>query len=339
MMKTVPTLLGDTATILLLVSNPKEQQLLTRVLSSTGCRLQVVNSIEEAEQTIMQSNVDLLVADYDQESQSLEANGLAAFDSFLSRFSQQRASHWVNGHTKILLLAERRNNTEMRDIFNLSFVSNIVAKSHDFDADELIITVGKIVRNDIFGPEKYLCYGATPVAYEVSSSSQKELLIQSLTDYASGIGVNKRIVSAACTVADELLMNAIYNAPIYPNGVRPYARRMRTVPVDLQPNETCFFSFASDGRQLVISVRDRFGSLTPEKIRSYMSRCFAMGDNQIEQKQGGAGMGFYFIMQNLNKLIVNISPGRGTEFIGILDISGTYREYVERYKSFHIFVG
>ena len=339
MMKVVPTLLGDTATILLLVSNPKEQQLLTRVLSSTGCRLQVVSSIQEAEEIIMQNSIDLLVADYDQESQAFDSNGLAAFDDFLARFSQQRASHWVNGKTKILLLAERRNNEEMRKIFSLSFVSNIVAKSHDFDPDELIITVGKIIRNDIFGAEKYLCYGATPIAYEVSSSTQKEPLLQALTDYAEGIGINKRIVSAACGVADELLMNAVYNAPIYANGVRPYARRLRTIPVDLQPNETCFFSFASDGQQLVISVRDRFGSLTPEKIRSYMSRCFGMGDNQIEQKQGGAGMGFYFIMQNLNKLIVNISPGRGTEFIGILNISGSYRDYVERYKSFHIFVG
>lgn len=339
MMKVVPTLLGDTATILLLASDPKEQMILTKILSATGCRLQVVNSIMEAEQTICQMSVDLLVADYDQEAQKLEVNGLAAFDNFLARVSRQSASHWVNGQTKILLLAERRNNDEMRNIFNLSFVSNIVAKSHNFDPDELIITVGKIIRNDIFGAEKYLCYGAMPIAYEVSSSSQKELLLQALRDYAEGLGVNKRIVAAACTVADELLMNAVYNAPIYPNGVRPYARRMRSVPVDLEPNETCFFSFASDGRQLVISVRDRFGSLTPDKIRSYMSRCFGMGSDQIEQKQGGAGMGFYFIMQNLNKLIVNISPGRGTEFIGILDISGTYREYVERYKSFHIFVG
>ena len=130
-------------------------------------------------------------------------------------------------------------------------------------------------------------------------------------------------------------MNAIYNAPIYPNGVRPYARQSRTIPVELQPNETCFFSFASDGTNFLISVHDRFGSLTPEKIRGYLVRCFSMGDDQIEQKQGGAGMGFYFIMENLNKLIVNISPGRGTEFIGIIDISGTYRDYIERCKSFH----
>lgn len=338
-MKIVPTLLADTATILLLATTPKEQAVLTKALSATGCNLQVVSSVQEAEQTIMHRNVDLLVVDYDSQTQMLETNGRAALDNFLERFAQLPASHWVNGRTRILLLAERRNREEMHNIFGLSFSSNIVAKTHDFSPEELIITVGKIIRNDIFGIEKYLCYGATPVAYEVTSSTQKDPLLHALSDYAANIGINKRIISTITAVADELLMNAIYNAPIYPNGVRPYARRSRTVPVELQPGETCFFSFASNGTQFILSVRDRFGSLTPEKIRGYLARCFAMGNDQIEQKQGGAGMGFYFIMENLNKLVVNISPGRGTEFIGIIDISGTYRDYVEQYKSFHIFVG
>lgn len=337
-MKAVPNLIADTATILLLASVPKEQAVLTRTLSATGCHLQVVSTIEEAEQAIMSQNIDLLVADYDQQARDFDVYGRSAFDYFLERFAQLPASHWVNGQTRILLLASRRKREEMHYLFNLPFASNIVAKTSDFAPQEIITTVGKIVRNDIFGIEKYLCYGATPLAYEVSSSLQKDPLLNALSDYALSIGINKRIISAVSGVADELLMNAIYNAPVYSNGVRPYARRSRTVPVELEPAETCFFSFASDGNQLLVCVRDRFGSLTPEKIRGYLARCFAMGNDQIEQKQGGAGMGFYFIMENLNKLIVNISPGRGTEFIGIIDISGSYRDYIERYKSFHIFV-
>ncbi|MBQ9817373.1 MAG: hypothetical protein IJM59_07920 [Proteobacteria bacterium] len=338
-MQVVPTLIEDTANILLLVSTPKEQQILTKALSATGCKLHVVNSIQEAEHILSQSTIDLLVADYDQQSQSYGSNNQQIFDNFLERFSHLPASAWVSGKARILLLASRRKREEMSYIFHLPFATNIVAKTHDLAPEELIITVGKIIRNDIFGIEKYLCYGSTPVSYEVSSSLQKDPILNALSEYAANIGINKRIISAVASVADELLMNAIYNAPVYPNGVRPYARRSRTIPVELTPEETCFFSFASDGTQFVISVRDRFGSLTPEKIRGYLARCFAMGKDQIEQKQGGAGMGFYFIMENLNKLIVNISPGRGTEFIGIIDISGTYKDYIERYKSFHIFVG
>ncbi|MFA5624160.1 MAG: hypothetical protein WC966_03745 [Bradymonadales bacterium] len=337
-MKMVPTMLGDAATILLLISDVKEQTLLSKALSATGCNIQIASSLQEAELTIMNGSIDLLVADYDQHPTVLEANGYTAFDNFLSRFSQKPASHWVNGKTKVLLLAERRAKAELSNLFQLSFISNLLAKSHDFDLDELIVTVGKIVRNDIFGPEKYLCYGVAPICYEVSSSFQKPFLLQALSDYALAIGINKRIVNAVAGVADELITNAIYNAPIYPNGVRPYARRSRSIPVELTPEESCFFSFACDGRQLIISVRDRFGSLTADKVRSYLSRCFSMGEDQIENKQGGAGMGFYFIIESLNKLIINISPGRGTEFIGIINIAGSYRDYAQSSKSFHIFV-
>ena len=338
-MKIVQTLIADTASILLLASTPKEEQVLTKVLSATGCNLHVVSNIQEAQAILQERSFDLLVADYDKQLQNFGADDFNAFNQFLAWFASRPASHWVNGQARILLLASRREREELKYIFEMPFATNIVAYTHDYYPHELITTVGKIIRNDIFGLEKYLCYGAMPVCYEVSSSLQKTPLINELSMYASNIGINRRIISAVCAVADELLMNAIYNAPIFPNGVRPYARRSRTMPVDLQPDETCFFSFASDGTQLVISVRDRFGSLTPEKIRGYLARCFAMGEDQIEQKQGGAGMGFYFIMENLNKLIVNISPNRATEFIGIIDISGSYRDYAERYKSFHIFVG
>lgn len=338
-MRIMPTMLADAATILMIISDKKEQNQLAKALSATGCNIQLASCLEEAEATIMNSNIDLLVTDYDQSPENLQSAGCTTFDQFLARFAQIPGSHWVNGKTKILLLAEKRPNKEMGELFRLSFLSNLLAKSNSsLDLEELIITVGKIVKNDIFGPEKYLCYGVSPIAYEVSSSSQKPFLLQALTDYASAIGVNKRIIAAATGVADEFLMNAIYNAPVYANGVRPYARRARTVPVDLLPNETCYFTFASDGRQLIISVRDRFGSLSAEKVRTYLSRCFNRGDDQIEQKQGGAGMGFYFIMEQINKFIINISPGRGTEMIGIMDISGSYKDYAEKTKSFHIFV-
>jgi hypothetical protein len=125
---------------------------------------------------------------------------------------------------------------------------------------------------------------------------------------------------------------------VHPDGTRPYAALARTEVVNLEEDATCYFTYACDGRKLVIAMRDRFGSLTAETVRDYLRRCFDMGLNQIEAKSGGAGMGLYFIVEALNKVIINISPGKGTEVIGIIDISGSYRDYAEHYKSFHIFV-
>ena len=338
-MKKVPALIADTANILLLTSASSERQKLTRILSATGCKLYLASDVTEASQIVVKRVIDILVVDYDRQQEQCQSNGGQQLDDFLSQYAQMPASRWVNGKNHILLLSSWHKREERSRLLTLPFVSHVVAYHDHFSPEELIITVGKILRNDLFGLDKYLSYGATPVTYEVTSSHQKGPILRTFSEYATMLGINRRIISSATGVADEFLMNAIYDAPIHPDGMRPYARLPRTESVDLKEGESCFFSFAGDGRHLLLSMRDRFGSLTPDRIRSCLVRCFSMGADQIEQKQGGAGMGLYFIMESLNKMIVNISPGRGTEFIGIIDISGTYRDYVEQHKSFHIFVG
>jgi len=328
--------------ILLLAPDRKDQRVLAKALAATGCSVRVASDVDEAQRLVDAHGVDLVVADYDPPlgdgaSPASEAL-LADYDAFLTRASKQPASAWVNGTTRVLLLADKRQKSELQSLFRLKFLSNLVAKSHPLDLDELIITVGKIVRNDIFGIEKYLCYGVQPVTYEVRSSRDKVHLLDALSAYATGLDINRRLLAVAQGVADELIMNAVYNAPQRRDGSRPYAQRQRTEPVDLGADEYCYFTFACDGRQLVIAMRDRFGSLASETVREYLHRCFAMGADQIEAKQGGAGIGLYFIVESLNKIIINISPGRGTEIIGLIDVSGSYRDYVEKNKSFHIFV-
>ncbi|MDX9720060.1 MAG: hypothetical protein RBU37_04905 [Myxococcota bacterium] len=323
--------------ILLLAPERRDQRLLAKALAATGCSVRVAGDITEARNLVQQAGADLVVADYDP-PHAADPRALAEYDSFLTECAAKPASHWVNGKTRVLLLADKRQKSELQSLFRLQFMSNLVAKSHPLDLDELIITVGKIVRNDIFGIEKYLCYGVQPITYEVRSSRDKVHLLDALSNYATGLDINRRLLAVAQGVADELIMNAVYNAPVRADGSRIYAQRQRTEAVDLSPAEFCYFTYACDGRQLVIAMRDRFGSLAAETVREYLHRCFAMGADQIEAKDGGAGIGLYFIVESLNKIIINISPGRGTEIIGLLDVSGSYRDYAEKNKSFHIFV-
>lgn len=324
-----------TPRILLLDADRKNRRLRAKALAATGCTVTAVETRAEAEQALGRRDIDLVVADLDPPAE-VELD-LAAHEAFLVDVSQRRLDS-SQDRPRILLLADRRQKTELGQLFRLPFLTNLIAKSHPLTLDELIITVGKIVRHDIFGIEKYLCYGVKPIAHEVSSSRQKDALLEAVSAYADGLDISKRLVNEAKAVADELIMNAIYNAPVRIDGSRPYAGRSRTEPVDLRDDETATFTYACDGRQLVIAMRDRFGSLTADTVRDYLRRCFAMGSDQIEAKAGGAGIGLYFIVEKLNKLIINISAGRGTEIIGVIDISGSYRDYAEKYKSFHIFV-
>lgn len=323
------------ARILLLDAERKSRRLRAKALAATGCAVVAVETLAEADAALARRDIDLVVADLDPPAElGIDRD---AHEAFLVEVSQRRLDS-SQDRPRILLLADRRQKSELGELFRLPFLTNLIAKSHPLTLDELIITVGKIVRHDIFGIDKYLCYGVQPVRHEVTSSRQKDTLLEAVSAYADGLDISRRLVNEAKAVADELIMNAIYNAPVRADGSRPYAERARTEPVDLRDDEHAWFTYACDGRQLVIAMRDRFGSLTADTVRDYLRRCFAMGSDQIEAKQGGAGMGLYFIVEKLNKIIINISAGRGTEIIGVIDISGSYRDYAEKYKSFHIFV-
>jgi hypothetical protein len=69
-----------------------------------------------------------------------------------------------------------------------------------------------------------------------------------------------------------------------------------------------------------------------------MRKCFAGGPNQVDTKLRGGGLGLYYAFQSLNHLILNVAPGRRTEIIGLLDISGTFRDYALQPKSFNVFI-
>ncbi len=163
-------------------------------------------------------------------------------------------------------------------------------------------------------------------------------MLEDLRNYLDRLGANKRLSGLAHSVAEELISNAVYNAPADELGQAKYAARSRTEAVQLLPGEYVELSFATDGQLLAICVADSFGRLETLTVRQYLRKCFMQGDNQIDNKQGGAGLGLYYIFQSLNHFIINVSPGKRTELIGLMDISGTFKDFAKQAKSLHLFL-
>ena len=89
---------------------------------------------------------------------------------------------------------------------------------------------------------------------------------------------------------------------------------------------------------MAISVCDPFGSLTRERLLQYLSKCFRKGDDQVDTKAGGAGLGLYYVFECLSHFIVNIHPGKRTEMIGLIDVRKGYKEFSAMNKSFNVFM-
>lgn len=203
---------------------------------------------------------------------------------------------------------------------------------------DLVVTLQKLLRPDIFGLDKYFPrWGIEPISMTVRCSADKSDVLARAHDYAADLGIHPRLVPQFLTVVDESISNALYNGPCDERGMPRFAHLPRQNTVSLDEGEQIQVTLRCDGARLGVSVVDPFGTLTRNTIFDHLSKCFRRGRDQIDFDPGGAGIGLYVCFESLSHFVINIAAGKRTEVIGLLDVRGTYLDYVSEGKSFNVF--
>jgi len=299
-----------------------------RALAATGSRVRSAVDAAELLHLLDEGGWDLLMLSFDPPLRDDPAwvERLANFET-----------RWPR--TKMVLHSTEPTADYLPLLANRPFLRNIIAKNEDpLEPDELIITAEKLLRQDLFGLQKYLLWGVEPYRVEIRASRLKQDYVHEVATYAQTLGCNDRVVELVETVADELITNAIYNAPRTADGEPKYARRSRREAVELADHEVGHLEFACDGDYIAIGQIDPFGALTRETVVSYLNRCLVKGPEQLSDASGGAGIGLYRVFQSLSKFIINIDPGTCTEVICLIDLRQTMKRFRQAAKSFHIFI-
>lgn len=225
-------------------------------------------------------------------------------------------------------------------LFSQHGSANILAKNKDgtISSNSLITTINKIFRQNIFGVEHYLPHGTRSEIYHVRDSRERSEYLDTIKEYCSSLHIRRSVIQAVELFCEELLMNAIYDAPRDENGEGRFSSRSRREHVQLKPQQAARMEFACDGEKLVVSVSDPFGAITWQTIHSYLQRCFSE-DRKITNlsQNGGAGLGLYMSFLATNSFIVNVQPGERSEFIGIFNLTVRPQDKRSQYASLHFF--
>jgi len=228
-----------------------------------------------------------------------------------------------------------------RGLFQNHRLTHFLAVGGDgtIDPIALTVTVAKILTRDIFGSERYLAASASEWTARVRSSGERAAVGDAAWAFALQSKCHPEIARAFTTAVDELVNNALYNAPTDRAGKPRFSHLSRSTPVTLSEAEEMLLRLSYDGRRLCISASDPFGSLRPAQVLDCLSRCFTGGEDQVQQGDAGAGIGLYIIFNFVHHLIINLVPEQRTEVIGIIDVGRSYRDYMRRSRSFNLFVG
>jgi hypothetical protein len=182
----------------------------------------------------------------------------------------------------------------------------------------VFVTAQKLLTGDIFGIEKYLPEG-TPVHYvRLRDFEGRGKALDTVLAYAEEAKMRRQVRSAIGSVCEELLMNALYDAPVDEHGnqifaeVDPHDRTKSRSPRPVS------IRYAATESQFAVAVRDRFGRLAKNTILAYIDKCLR-SPVQIDRKTYGAGLGLYLVANAAASYLVNVAYGIATEVVCTFD--------------------
>ena len=300
----------------LVVAHPerKAQRALQRLVGATLCPVEVV------------ADVDALVA-------AVDSQTIAIVDASLAQarpgLLATPARAWIAVPGEGLAPADAGSVTALLE----AGWTHVVAHPMPILAEELIATVQKLIREDPFGLEKYIAWGAEVRSYTLEDALERDDAVTALAADVVSVGLPDRVGSMISVIADELIANALYCAPVDDTGTRYRQREARNLARSLSGRDVVTVRWATDARYLAIEVRDRWGSLEPAVIAAKLAT-----GGKHNPAQGEGGMGLPLAYACCNQFVLGCAPGVLTEVITLLDVRYKPTE-LGRSASFHLFTG
>ncbi len=182
----------------------------------------------------------------------------------------------------------------------------------------VFVTAQKLLTGDIFGIEKYLPQGTEVKYARLRDFEGRGKAIQTVLDFAEESKMRRQVRSAIGQVCEELLMNALYDAPVDAEGKPVFAEVDPHDRTTVRSPRPVSIRFAATDEMFAVAVRDRFGRLAKNTILSYIDKCIHSPD-QIDRKTYGAGLGLYLVANAAATYVVNVAYGIATEVVCMFD--------------------
>ena len=138
--------------------------------------------------------------------------------------------------------------TEIPQILSLGAVTNLLVHPMPVVAEELTITAHKLMRGDLFGVEKYLLWGTELHEVLITRATQRAHIVSELAEAVRARGQSARVASMTMLVADELISNAVHNAPVDATGAHYRRDAPRDVEIELDARHEVRLRWGCDAR-------------------------------------------------------------------------------------------
>lgn len=260
----------------------------------------------------------------------------AQHDQLLKGLAEQKQ------RTQVCIFTRGTNERLLRVAIGNPRVVSLMAEHLDGPCDwELVYLSRRLVAPAEPSPHMghLLSWGATTVKWEPRTTEDLRKVVNQVERLAANLGVSRRAAKRVSIATHELLMNAMYDAPVDASGKPRYALNRRA-PIHLEPDESPTLWFTVDARRIALDAIDPFGRLPRNRffdgvLRGHLALTAENPEDYLDTSHGGAGLGLHTLYSNGALLRAELLPMRRTHVSWMLDRTVAPAELRDRPKSLY----
>jgi hypothetical protein len=173
---------------------------------------------------------------------------------------------------RVLLVGERMNEDWLVTVFAGWRTGALIGRRNPISTGELTSAILRLSGKTGPGLESYLAPGSPIGRQTTRDSSERPAVLDAIAAFLQPHELDDRLVTQAVTIAEELIYNAFYHAPVDEAGEHPFSEQSPHEPVHLAAEDAIEVSWGCDERRLGISVVDRFGSLERQTLLRHLAK-------------------------------------------------------------------
>jgi hypothetical protein len=200
--------------------------------------------------------------------------------------------------------------------------------AEEVDLGRLAATASGILTEPPFGLERVMAAGTEIHTHTIGDYLEKSRCMTLIAELVDQHGVPRKYREPIEQCIDEMLMNALYDAPVGPQGEHLFAGVPTKKRITLRTEQRVVLQYAFDGTRFAVSVRDAFGSLDRDTVLRHLDKGLHAED-KIDHKLGGAGVGLYLMVNSATAVQFTVIPSVATEALCVFDVAAPKRELAQ----------
>lgn len=195
---------------------------------------------------------------------------------------------------------------------------------------------GRIVRatqsQRAFGLSQLLSADAKIQTVRLTETRLKQEAVEAVKTYLVAAKFQTRMATIIANAVDELLMNAMFDAPIDELGKQTLAQTSRSTHIKLEGKSLVEMEVGYDGQYAAITAIDHFGSLDKNKLLSHVSKIYTNEEYKVKTQVAGAGIGLATVFRSGGSFFFVSENRVRTEVTVFFKRTDSFREFKDQFR-------